>query len=541
MEQALVIALLKRQAALVKVEIQGRRVHNAKLCYLVARRHTRALLFEGAARSAQAKEICRPVTVGNCNLAGHKPVVDTDCHGKARLGRHGVEHGGSGEVSVFAQHGQCHAAEFAHLFGGDMDRRATRQQTRQKRCGMLGKRRIGAARAVRVDQIGNVARGKAVHIGRQAQVVAATGRRRDLGGKERRLFCRGLVLPHRRQLNRYLVGTMRRRSPRPGGLKGNGPATQQVQHVYDVMLGQRQLALGDKAAACKIVRRRTRTRDVAQIHNRCHNKVEQTHRNLVKGLGRMEECELFAVRERAAAHVGGGHAVDVLDHVGHRAAADAKLERPAKPVGKQRIVVRHQRGLQHRLGGIGVDSAGELAAHARQLIHASVRKIGERLHEARARGNWRREGKVRVDGRCGGRGTRGLLGRRRKRADRRAQPLDGLNAAGIQVRQRRGDGVLAHAGVAIGSGAIAVVVDHLVLVHVERHVRLVQVAARATHCTLNRHVFGEARATVLDRQHGAVEHERTPLHKGAAQRRLFPERLHKRPLCHHFLQSTQGS
>ena len=57
-EQALVIAFLKRQAALVKVEIQGRRVHNAKLCYLVARRHTRALFFEGASRSTQAKEIC---------------------------------------------------------------------------------------------------------------------------------------------------------------------------------------------------------------------------------------------------------------------------------------------------------------------------------------------------------------------------------------------------------------------------------------------------------------------------------------------------
>ncbi len=421
-----------------------------------------------------------------------------------------------------------------------MDRRATGQQTRQKRCGMLGKRRIGAARAVRVDQIGNVARGKAVHIGGQAQVVAATGRRRDLGGKERRLFCRGLVLPHRRQLNRYLVGTMRRRSPRPGGLKGDGPATQQVQHIYDVMLGQRQLALGDKTAACKIVRRRTRACDVAQIHNRCHNKVEQTHRNLVKGLGRMEECELLAVRERAAAHVGGGHAVDVLDHVGHRAAADAKLERPAKAVGKQRIVVRHQRGLQHRLGGIGVDSTGELAAHARQLIHARVRKIGERLHEARARGDGRREGKVRVDRRCGRRRTRGLLRRRRKRANRCAQALDGLGAACVQIRKRRGDGVLAHAGVAIGSGAIAVVVDHLVLVHVEFHMRLVQVAARAAHRALNRHVFGEARAAVLDRQHGAVEHERAALHKGAAQRRLFPERLHKRPLRHHFLQSHPG-
>ena len=255
----------------------------------------------------------------------------------------------------------------------------------------------------------------------------------------------------------------------------------------------------------------------------------------------MEECELFAVRERAAAHVGGGHAVDVLDHVGHRAAADAKLERPAKAVGKQRIVVRYQRGLQHRLGGIGVDSAGELAAHARQLIHARVRKIGERLHEARARGDVRREGKVRGDRRCGRRRTRGLLRRRRKRADRRAQALDGLNAACVQIRKRRGDGVLAHAGVAIGSGAIAVVVDHLVLVHVERHMRLVQVAARTAHRALNRHVFGEARAAVLNRQHGAVEHERTPLHKGAAQRRLFAKRLHKRPLRHHFLQSTQGS
>ena len=89
---------------------------------------------------------------------------------------------------------------------------------------MLGKRRIGAARAVRVDQIGNIARGKAVRIGRQAQVIAATGRRRDLGGKERRAFCRGLVFPFRYRLNRHLVGTMRRRPPRPGGLKGNGPA-----------------------------------------------------------------------------------------------------------------------------------------------------------------------------------------------------------------------------------------------------------------------------------------------------------------------------
>ena len=254
----------------------------------------------------------------------------------------------------------------------------------------------------------------------------------------------------------------------------------------------------------------------------------------------MGKRKLLAIGERTATHIGIGHAVDILNHVGHRTAANAKLERPAKAVGKQRIVVRHQRGLQHRLGGIGVDSAGELAAHARQLIHARVRKIGERLHEARTRGDRRREGKVRVDSRCGGRGTHGLLGRRRKRADRRAQPLDGLGAAGVQVRKRRGDGVLAHAGVAIGSGAIAVVVDHLVLVHIERHVRLVQVAARTAHCTLNRHVFGEARAAVLDRQHGAVEHERAALHKGTAQRRLFPERLHKRPLRHHFLQSHPG-
>lgn len=77
-EQALVIAFLKRQAALVEIEVHGSRVHNAKLCHLVARRHARALVFEGASRSAQAKEICRPVAVGNRNFAGHEPVIDTD-------------------------------------------------------------------------------------------------------------------------------------------------------------------------------------------------------------------------------------------------------------------------------------------------------------------------------------------------------------------------------------------------------------------------------------------------------------------------------
>ena len=187
----------------------------------------------------------------------------------------------------------------------------------------------------------------------------------------------------------------------------------------------------------------------------------------------MDKRELLAVREGAASDIGVGHAVDILDHVGHRTAANAELERPAKAVGEQWIVVRHQRGLQRRFGGVGINGTGKLAAHARQLIHARVRKIGERLHEARARGNWRRKGKVRIDGRRGGRGTHGLLGRRRKRADRRTQALDGLGAACVQIRQRCGDGVLAHAGVAIGSGAIAVVVDHLVLVHIERHVRLV--------------------------------------------------------------------
>ena len=129
-EQALVVALLKRQAALVKVEIQGRRVHNAKLCYLVARRHARALFFEGASRSTQAKEICRPITVGHRNLAGHKTIVDANRHGKTRLGRHGVKYGGSGQVGVVAQDGQRHAAELAHLVGGDMDRRAAGQQVR---------------------------------------------------------------------------------------------------------------------------------------------------------------------------------------------------------------------------------------------------------------------------------------------------------------------------------------------------------------------------------------------------------------------------
>ena len=332
---------------------------------------------------------------------------------------------------------------------------------------------------------------------------------------------------------------MRRRPPRPSGLKGDGLAAQQVQHIYDAMLGQRQLTLGDKTAACKIVRRRARTRDVAKIGNRRRNKVEQAHRNLVKSLGCMEERELLAVRERAPAHVGAGHAVDVLDHVGYRAAADAKLERPAKTVGKQRIVVRHQRGLQYRLGGVGVDGGDELAAHARQLIHARVRKIGKRRHKARARGNGRRKGKVGVDGRRGGRGARRLLGRRRERADRRAQALDGLGAACVQIRKRRSDGVLAHARVAVGGGAIAVVVDNLVLVHIERHVRLVQVATGTAHRALDRHVLGKARAGVLKRQHGAVEHERTPLHKGAAERRLLTKRLHKRPQCHHFLQSTR--
>ena len=126
-EQALVIAFLKRQAALVKVEIQSRRVHNAKLCHLVARWHARAPLFEGATRSAQAKEVCRPVAVGNRNFAGHEPIVDADRHGKARLGRHGIERSGRGKVGVVAQNGQRHATELPHLIGSDMDRRATGQ------------------------------------------------------------------------------------------------------------------------------------------------------------------------------------------------------------------------------------------------------------------------------------------------------------------------------------------------------------------------------------------------------------------------------
>ena len=129
-EQALVIAFLKRQAALVEIEVQGRRVHNAKLCHLVARRHARAPLFEGAARSAQAKEICRPVAVGNRNFAGHEPIVDADRHGKARLGRHGIERSGRGKVGVVAQNGQRHTTELPHLVGSDMDRRATGQQAR---------------------------------------------------------------------------------------------------------------------------------------------------------------------------------------------------------------------------------------------------------------------------------------------------------------------------------------------------------------------------------------------------------------------------
>ena len=129
-EQALVIALLKRQTALVKVEIQGRRIHNAKLRHLVAGRHAGALLFEGAARSAQAKEIRRPIAVGNRNFAGHEPIVDADRHSKARLGCHGIEHGGRGKVGIVAQNGQRHTTELPHLVGSDMDWRATGQQAR---------------------------------------------------------------------------------------------------------------------------------------------------------------------------------------------------------------------------------------------------------------------------------------------------------------------------------------------------------------------------------------------------------------------------
>ena len=129
-EQALVIALLKRQTALVEIEVQGRHVHNAKLRHLVAGRHAGALLFEGTARSAQAKEIRRPVAVGNRNFAGHEPIVDADCHSKARLGRHGIERSGRGKVGIVAQNGQSHTTELPHLVGSDMDWRATGQQAR---------------------------------------------------------------------------------------------------------------------------------------------------------------------------------------------------------------------------------------------------------------------------------------------------------------------------------------------------------------------------------------------------------------------------
>ena len=129
-EQALVVALLKRQTALVEIEIEGRRVHNAKLRHRIAGRNAGALLFERTARSTKTKEICRPITVGYRNLAGHKAIVDANRHGKTRLGRHGVERGGSGQVGVVAQDGQRHTAELAHLVGGDMDRRATGQQVR---------------------------------------------------------------------------------------------------------------------------------------------------------------------------------------------------------------------------------------------------------------------------------------------------------------------------------------------------------------------------------------------------------------------------
>ena len=129
-EQADVIAFLKRQAALVEIEVQGRCVHNAKLRHRIAGRNAGASLFERTARSTKTEEICRPIAVGNRNFASHKAIVDTDCHGKTRLGRHGVKYGGSGQVGVVAQDRQRHAAELTHLVGGDMDRRAAGQQVR---------------------------------------------------------------------------------------------------------------------------------------------------------------------------------------------------------------------------------------------------------------------------------------------------------------------------------------------------------------------------------------------------------------------------
>ena len=77
-EQALVIALLKRQAALVEIEVHGSRVHNAKLRQRIAGRNAGALLFERTARSTKTKEISRPIAVGNRNFAGHKTIVDAD-------------------------------------------------------------------------------------------------------------------------------------------------------------------------------------------------------------------------------------------------------------------------------------------------------------------------------------------------------------------------------------------------------------------------------------------------------------------------------
>ena len=128
---------------------------------------------------------------------------------------------------------------------------------------MLGKRRVATACAARIDQIGCVTSDKAIRIGRQTQVVAASRRRCNLGGKERRALGRDFALPLRRRLDFHLVGAMRRRPPRPSGLKGQGPATQQVQHGHDGILGYRQLTLGDKAAAGKVIRCRARARNIA--------------------------------------------------------------------------------------------------------------------------------------------------------------------------------------------------------------------------------------------------------------------------------------
>ena len=79
------------------------------------------------------------------------------------------------------------------------------------------------------------------------------------------------------------------------------------------------------------------------------------------------------------------------------------------------------------------------------------------------------------------------------------------------------------------------------LVHVERHVRLVQVAARAAHRALNRHVFLEKREPLSSIDSTApLSMSERPFIKVPLNAASFRSACAKRPLRHHFLQSHPG-